>query len=85
VYAYAYGLLLSLSVYDRYLKLGDELVPDYLRMLGAGGSKAPAQVAAIVGIDLEDPGFWSSGLDLVEARLREAEAAARAAGAVPGA
>jgi oligoendopeptidase F len=82
VYAYAYGLLLSLSVYDRYRRLGQEVVPGYLEMLAAGGSKAPEQVAALVGIDLEDPGFWSAGLDLVEARLVEAEAAARAAGAV---
>ena len=84
VYAYAYGLLLSLSVYDRYRTLGDELVPNYLAMLAAGGSKAPQQVAQLVGIDLEDPGFWSAGLDLVEERLREAEAAAQAADAIPG-
>ena len=53
-------------------------------MLAAGGSKAPQQVAQLVGIDLEDPGFWSAGLDLVEERLREAEAAAQAADAIPG-
>jgi len=61
-----------------------ELVPNYLAMLAAGGSKAPQQVAQLVGIDLEDPGFWSAGLDLVEERLREAEAAAQAADAIPG-
>ncbi len=32
--------------------------------------------AAIVGIDLSDPGFWDSGLALVEAQLDGAEAAA---------
>jgi oligoendopeptidase F len=30
----------------------------------------------MVGIDLADPGFWDSGLDLVEGQLRAAEAAA---------
>ncbi len=80
VYAYAYGLLLALSVYDRYEHEGPELVPRYLEMLAAGGSKAPEDVAAIVGIDLTDPGFWESGLNLVEARLTQAEAAAAAAG-----
>ena len=33
---------------------------------------------AIVGIDLADPGFWESGLALVEAQLHAAEAVAAA-------
>jgi len=45
-------------------------------MLGAGGSLAPEELGAIVDIDLSDPGFWDRGLDLVEQRLAEAEAAA---------
>jgi len=80
VYAYAYGQLLALSVYERYEQLGPELVPSYLEMLAAGGSRPPEEVATIVGIDLADPGFWDAGLDLVERQLTEAEEAARAAG-----
>jgi oligoendopeptidase F len=34
----------------------------------------------LVGIDLADPGFWSSGLDLIERQLEAAEAAAAEAG-----
>jgi oligoendopeptidase F len=80
VYAYAYGQLLALSVYERYEQLGDELVPRYLELLGAGGSKSPEELARIVGIDLADPGFWDAGLDLVERQLHEAEEAAEASG-----
>jgi oligoendopeptidase F len=80
VYAYAYGQLLALSVYERYLQQGAELVPRYLELLAAGGSKEPEQLAQIVGIDLSDPGFWDAGLDLVERQLKDAEQAARAAG-----
>ena len=80
VYAYAYGQLLALSVYERYEQEGAALVPSYLEMLAAGGSRPPEAIAAIVGIDLADPGFWSAGLDLVERQLSEAETAARAAG-----
>jgi len=80
VYAYAYGQLLALSVYERYEELGQELVPRYLEMLAAGGSKSPEEIGAIVGVDLTDPGFWESGLDLVERQLTDAEAAARASG-----
>ncbi len=73
VYAYAYGLLLALSVYSRYLHEGDPFVPRYLELLSAGGSRSPEHLAEIVGIDLTDPGFWDSGLALVEEQLSEAE------------
>ena len=33
VYAYAYGQLLALSAYGRYLETGDEFVPRYLELL----------------------------------------------------
>jgi oligoendopeptidase F len=79
VYAYAYGQLLALSVYQRYLEEGPSFVPRYLELLSAGGSRSPEELGAIVGIDLADPGFWDKGLDLVERQLTEAEAAAREA------
>ena len=79
VYAYAYGQLLALSIYKRYVDEGDSFVPSYLELLRAGGSRSPEELGQIVGIDLADPGFWDSGLDLVEAQLEEAEAAAHAA------
>ncbi len=80
VYAYAYGQLLALSVYQRYEQGGPELVPRYLELLAAGGSRSPEQLGAIVGVDLADPGFWDAGLELVERQLTEAEEAAEASG-----
>jgi oligoendopeptidase F len=79
VYAYAYGQLLALSVYDRYEQRGAEFVSQYLELLAAGGSRSPQELGAIVDVDLADPGFWESGLDLVERQLREAEQAAEVA------
>jgi oligoendopeptidase F len=76
VYAYAYGQLLALSVYGRYLEEGDAFVPKYIDMLAAGGSRSPEELAAIAGLDLTDPGFWNAGLDLVRGQLEQAEAAA---------
>jgi oligoendopeptidase F len=73
VYAYAYGQLLALSAYSRYVQDGDSFVPSYLELLAAGGSRAPEELAAIVGLDLADPGFWDGGLALVDEQLREAE------------
>jgi oligoendopeptidase F len=80
VYAYAYGQLLALSVYQRYEQTGPELVPRYMELLAAGGSRSPQELGALVGIDLADPGFWEAGLDLVERQLQDAEAAAQASG-----
>ena len=78
VYAYAYGQLLALSVYERYLVEGSGFEQRYLELLGAGGSRSPEDLGEIVGIDLRDPGFWERGLDLLERRLEAAEAAAQA-------
>jgi len=77
VYAYAFGQLLALSVYQRYRDEGPSFVPVYLEMLAAGGSRPPEELGRIVGVDLTDPGFWDQGLDLVERQLEAAEAAAR--------
>ena len=82
VYAYAYGQLLALSVYERYREEGPQFVPRYVDMLAAGGSRSPEELAAMVGIDLADPGFWDSGLALVERQLQAAERAAGEAGAL---
>ncbi len=76
VYAYAYGQLLALSVYKRYLDEGEAFVPRYLELLAAGGSRSPEELGQLVGIDLSDPGFWDSGLALVEQQLTAAEEAA---------
>ena len=78
VYAYAYGQLFSLSIYARYRELGSAFVPSYLELLAAGGSRPPAELGRLVGIDLDDVNFWSSGLDLVEAQLRAVEVLAAA-------
>jgi oligoendopeptidase F len=78
VYAYAYGQLLALSVYQRYLEVGAGFEAQYVELLSSGGSRSPEELGEIVGLDLRDPTFWERGLDLIEARLGEAEAAAAA-------
>ena len=81
VYAYAYGQLLALSVYGRYLEEGESFVPRYIELLSAGGSRSPEELGQIAGLDLTDPEFWSNGLTLVRAQLDAAEEAAAAVSA----
>lgn len=76
VYAYAYGQLLALSVYRLYEEQGEAIVPGYLEMLAAGGSRSPEKLGAMVGVDLGDPAFWDNGLDLVAGQIEAAQAAA---------
>ncbi len=80
VYAYAYGQLLALSVYERYTERGEDFVEQYLALLRAGGSRSPEELGALVDVDLADPGFWDAGLALVERQLEEAEQAAEHSG-----
>jgi oligoendopeptidase F len=80
VYAYAYGQLLALSVYARYTERGVDFVDDYLGLLSAGGSMDPVRLGRLVDCDLEDPAFWSAGLDIVAAQLEPTTGPPRAAG-----
>ncbi|MCO8126112.1 M3 family oligoendopeptidase [Acidimicrobiia bacterium EGI L10123] len=82
VYAYAYGQLLALSVYARYVERGDEFVPKYLELLAAGGSRWPEDLGRIVDCNLTDPGFWDAGLAIIDTKLTEAEQAAADAGRI---
>ncbi|MEO7803031.1 MAG: M3 family oligoendopeptidase [Actinomycetota bacterium] len=73
VYAYAYGYLFSLAIYQKYVLEGESMVEPYLDLLRAGGSDSPERLAKIVGIDLSDPEFWAGGLQSIDALLAEAE------------
>jgi oligoendopeptidase F len=73
VYSYAFGQLLALAAYARYQQIGEPFVNSYLAMLAAGGSRDPQRLVEMIGFDLSDPGFWNLGLDLIDARLHEAE------------
>ena len=60
VYAYAYGQLLALSVYGRYLEEGEAFVPALPRAAARRRlASSPEELAAIAGLDLADPGFWA--------------------------
>jgi oligoendopeptidase F len=77
VYAYAFGNLLALSVYNRFLERGPSFVDDYLDFLAAGGSTRPDQLVRRVGMDITDPGFWDAGLRIVDGMVTEVERLAR--------
>lgn len=72
-YAYSFGELMVLSLYEEYRRTGDEFVGKYLEMLTAGGSDYPKNSVAKVGLDITDPGFWQRGFDLIDEMVKQAE------------
>jgi len=74
VYAYAFGQLLVLSLYQQYLKEGKGFIPRYLDILAAGGSDSPARVLERAGIDFTKQTFWQGGFDVLKASLERLEA-----------
>ncbi len=73
VYAYAFGQLLVLSLYQQYRAEGDAFKPRYLELLAAGGSKAPLEILAQAGIDARQAAFWQGGFDVIANLLDELE------------
>ena len=72
VYAYAYGELLVLALYARYQSEGNSFVDRYFELLAWGGSRAPAELLADLGIDISSRDFWQGGCDLIQQRVDEA-------------
>ena len=73
VYAYAFGQLLVLSLYQQYKQEGEAFKPKYLKILSAGGSEAPAKILAEAGIDIESEDFWQGGFDVVDGLVKQLE------------
>jgi len=73
VYAYAFGELLVLALYDKYMREKDGFEPMYLEFLASGGKDKPGELLRPFGIDLSDPGFWDRGLSIIDGLLHEAE------------
>jgi len=69
-YAYSFGNLLALSLFQRYKKEGKDFVPSYIDILAAGGSKKPEKLLAEHGFDIRSPKFWQEGFDYVKVQVK---------------
>ncbi len=73
VYAYAFGQLLVLALYQQFKAEGESFKPKYLKILSAGGSEAPEKILSEAGINIRDPKFWQGGFDVLEKLVSELE------------
>jgi len=69
-YAYSFGNLLALSLFQRYKKEGKDFVPSYIDILAAGGSKKPEKLLAEHGLDIRTTKFWQEGFDYVKDQVK---------------
>ncbi len=74
VYAYAFGQLLVLSLYEQYRKEGEAFKPRYLQLLAAGGSASPAQILREAGVDMYQTSFWQGGFEVIAGLIEQLEA-----------
>lgn len=73
VYAYSFGELLVLSLYQMAKAEGPGFAEKYIALLRQGGSKSPEELMRSVGIDLNSRQFWQGGFDAMEKLVAEFE------------
>ena len=73
VYAYAFGELLVLALYEEFTQNPDGFADRYMNLLRAGGSQWPHELLANMGLDITDSQFWIKGLASFKKMTDEAE------------
>lgn len=73
VYAYSFGQLLVLALYQMYKREGESFKPKYLKILSYGGSEAPARILKEARIDITSAEFWQGGYDVISGMIDELE------------
>ena len=72
-YAYSFGQLLVLALYQQYRLDGQAFIPRYLKILSYGGSEAPMKILEEAGLDVTSPAFWQGGFDVIQNMIAELE------------
>jgi oligoendopeptidase F len=73
VYAYTFGQLLVLSLYQQYKVEGNAFKTRYLDLLSAGGSKPPDKILSDAGINIHDASFWQGGFNVIRGLVEQLE------------
>lgn len=68
-YAYSFGNLLVLSLYQQFREEGKSFISKYLKILSAGGSEKPETLLKDSGFDISKASFWQQGFDLIKMKI----------------
>jgi oligoendopeptidase F len=72
-YAYSFGQLLVLALYQQYLAGREEFVPRYIKLLSYGGSAEPQKILTEAGMDISSVEFWQGGFNVLHSKLDQLE------------
>ncbi len=72
-YAYAFGNLLTLALYEMYKEQGSSFALKIIEMLSKGGSESPQNITKAVGVDITSEKFWQKGFMVIERMMKELE------------
>ncbi|MGC2427665.1 MAG: M3 family oligoendopeptidase [Nitrososphaeraceae archaeon] len=71
-YAYSFGNLLVLSLYQQFKMEGKKsFISKYFKILSSGGSRKPEELLKEAGVDISKDEFWQRGFDLVANKIQE--------------
>ena len=70
-YAYSFGNLLVLSLYQQYREDGNSFISKYIKILSAGGSEKPETLLSDSGFNISDASFWQQGFDLIKTKINK--------------
>jgi len=65
-YPYVYAQLFVFALYKLYKDQGKVFVPKLKKMLSAGSSKSPRNLASELGFDITNEAFWQKGMEQVK-------------------
>jgi len=65
-YPYVFAQLFVFALYRLYKEQGESFAPKLKRLLAAGSSKSPRELASEVGLDITDETFWEKGMKQAE-------------------
>ncbi len=72
-YAYSFGNLLVLALFQRYKQEGPSFVPKYLQLLAGGGSASPQDLLRPLQVDIRARTFWEGGFKRLQHLVGELE------------
>lgn len=70
-YAYSFGNLLALALFDRFKKEGRSYASSYMEILASGGSEKPEDLLSRYGMRIRSESFWQDGFEYIQRQVRD--------------
>ena len=70
-YTYSAGLSIATQLFKK-LRKGEDVIEDWLEVLRAGGTKTPAELAQMIGVDITDNATLIDSISFIEELIDQA-------------